>query len=83
MQVISIKIVNKMKNIDKNIVALGFVSFWSDMALNMVTTVLPIYIIFILKEGVDKLSYILAIATVVFYGFRFIFGYLSDRYIGI
>ena len=65
---------------NKNIIALGFVSFFTDMASNMVTTILPIYVVFSLHNGVDKLGYILAIATMVSYGFRFLFGYLSDKY---
>ena len=69
-----------MTKINKNIIALGFVSFFTDMASNMVTTILPIYVVFSLHNGVDKLGYILAIATMVSYGFRFLFGYLSDKY---
>ncbi len=67
------------KNINKNIIALGFVSFFTDMASSMVTTVLPLYIVYILHSGVDKLGFVLAVATFVSYGFRFLFGYLSDR----
>jgi len=66
--------------LNKNIIALGFVSFFTDMASNMVTTILPIYVVFGLHNGVDKLGYILAIATIISYGFRFLFGYLSDKY---
>lgn len=65
--------------INKNIIALGFVSFFTDMASSMVTSVLPIYIVYVLHEGVDKLGYIVAIATFVSYAFRLLFGYLSDR----
>ena len=66
--------------INKNIIALGFVSFFTDMASSMVTTILPIYIVYILHEGVDKLGFIVAITTFVSYAFRMLFGYLSDRY---
>ncbi len=66
--------------INKNIIALGFVSFFTDMASSMITSVLPLFIVYILHEGVDKLGFIVGIATFVSYGFRFIFGYLSDRY---
>jgi len=66
--------------IDKNIIALGFVSFFTDMASSMITTILPLYIVYILHDGVDKLGFILAIATFISYGFRFLFGYLSDRF---
>ncbi|MDX1808139.1 MAG: MFS transporter [Sulfurospirillaceae bacterium] len=69
-----------MKNIDKNIIYLGWVSFFTDMASNMVTTLLPIFIIYVLHEGVDKLGIIIAIATFISYIFRIVFGYLSDRF---
>jgi len=67
-------------NINKNIIGMGFVSFFTDMASAMVTTILPIYIVYILGQGVDKLGYVIAIATFVSYAFRFVFGYLSDKY---
>ena len=66
--------------INKNIIALGFVSFFTDMASSMVTSILPLFVVYILQEGVDKLGFIIAVATFVSYGFRFIFGYLSDKY---
>ena len=50
------------------------------MASSMVTTILPIYIVFILHEGVDKLGFVIALATFVSYAFRILFGYISDRY---
>jgi len=65
--------------LNKNIIALGFVSFFTDMASSMVTTILPLYIVFILHQGVDKLGFIVAIATFVSYAFRVLFGYLSDK----
>ncbi|WP_024790369.1 MFS transporter [Lebetimonas sp. JH292] len=66
--------------INKNIVALGFVSFFTDMASSMVTSILPLFIVYVLNEGVDKLGYVVAIATFVSYIFRIFFGFLSDRY---
>ena len=65
---------------NKNIIALGFVSFFTDMASSMVTSILPLFVVYILQEGVDKLGFIVATATFVSYGFRFVFGYLSDKY---
>lgn len=65
---------------NKNIIALGFVSFFTDMASSMVTTILPIYIVYILHEGVDTLGFVIAISTFVSYAFRILFGYLSDKY---
>lgn len=69
-----------MKTIDKNIILLGRVSFFTDMASNMVTTILPIFVVYILNEGVDKLGIIIAISTFVSYAFRILFGYISDKY---
>ena len=65
--------------VNKNIISLGFVSFFTDMASSMVTSVLPIYLVYVLHEGVDKLGFVVAIATFVSYMFRILFGYLSDR----
>ncbi len=66
--------------INKNVVALGFVSFFTDMASSMITPILPLFIVYILNEGIDKLGFVVAIATFVSYAFRILFGYLSDRY---
>ena len=66
--------------IHKNVIALGFVSFFTDMASSMVTSILPLFIVYSLHEGVDKLGFVVAVATFVSYAFRVLFGYLSDRY---
>ena len=50
------------------------------MASSMVTTLLPIFIIYVLNEGVDKLGIIIAVSTFVSYAFRILFGYFSDKY---
>jgi len=68
-----------MNSINKNIVYLGWVSFFTDFASSMVTILVPVYVVFILQQGVDKLGITIAIATFVSYFFRIIFGYLSDR----
>lgn len=69
-----------MTKIDKNIFYLGLVSFFTDMASSMVTTLLPIFIVFVLHESVDKLGIVIAVSTFVSYIFRLLFGYLSERY---
>ncbi|QOP43446.1 MFS transporter [Sulfurimonas sediminis] len=69
-----------MKTIDKNVVYIGWVSFFTDMSSNMVTTLLPVFVVYVLNEGVDKLGIIIAIATFISYAFRILFGYLSDKY---
>ncbi len=66
--------------INKNVVALGFVSFFTDMASSMITPILPLFIVYVLNEGVDKLGFVVAVATFVSYAFRILFGYLSDKY---
>ena len=66
--------------INKNIIALGFVSFFTDMASSMVTSILPLFIVYTLHEGVDKLGYIVAISTFISYAFRVVFGYMSDKF---
>lgn len=65
---------------NKNIYYLGFVSFFTDLASAMIKPVLPIYIVYILHDGVDKLGVVVAIATFVSYTFRVLFGYLSDKF---
>jgi len=69
-----------MKNIDKNIVMLGMVSFFTDMASAMINPILPIFVVSILQEGMDKLGIIVAAATFVSYALRLISGYISDKY---
>ncbi|WP_415396097.1 MFS transporter [Sulfurimonas sp. CS5] len=69
-----------MRSINKNIVFLGFVSFFADMASSMLMTILPIFMVYVLHEGVDKLGIVIAIATFISYAFRILFGYLSDKY---
>ena len=65
--------------IHKNVIYLGLVSFFTDMASSMVTTLLPIFVVYVLHQGVDKLGIIIAIATFVSYALRIISGYLSDK----
>ncbi len=69
-----------MKNIDKNVVMLGWVSFFTDMASAMITPILPIFVVVVLHEGMDKLGIIVAVATFVSYALRLLSGYISDRY---
>lgn len=69
-----------MKTIDKNVVMLGWVSYFTDMATAMIQPILPLFIVLILHEGMDKLGFIVAVATFVSYAMRLLSGYLSDRY---
>lgn len=69
-----------MKDINKNIVALWFVSFFTDMASSILTPLIPILVIYILKDNVAELWYVLAITTFVSYLFRILFWYFADKY---
>ncbi|ACM93570.1 putative permeases of the major facilitator superfamily [Nautilia profundicola AmH] len=64
----------------KEVLILGFVSFFTDMASAMITTTFPLFLVYVLKNGVDKLGFVIGIATFVSYFFRVIFGILSDKY---
>jgi MFS family permease len=68
-----------MKHIDKNVVLLGFVSYFTDMASAMINPILPVFIVYILHESVDKLGIIVAVSTFVSYALRLVSGYISDR----
>jgi len=69
-----------MKHIDSNVIAMGWVSFFTDMASSMVTTLLPIFVVYVLDESVEKLGVVIATATFVSYALRILFGYLSEKY---
>lgn len=69
-----------MKSIDPNVVRLGWVSYFTDLASAMVNPVLPIFVVTVLHEGIDKLGVIVALATFVSYALRLVSGYLADRY---
>ncbi len=59
---------------------LGWVSFFTDMASAMVIPILPIFVVVVLDEGMDKLGIIVAISTFASYALRLVSGYISDRY---
>ncbi|MFT4940216.1 MAG: hypothetical protein ACI88A_003268, partial [Paraglaciecola sp.] len=40
---------------NKNIIALGFVSFFTDIASSMVTPLIPIFVVYFLHEDVQTL----------------------------
>lgn len=69
-----------MGKIDKNIVYLGWVSYFTDMASAMINPILPVFVVSILHEGYDKLGIVIAVATFVSYALRLVSGYISDRY---
>jgi len=69
-----------MKTINKNVVMLGLVSYFTDFASAMITPILPIFIVTVLHEGMDKLGLIVAVATFISYGLRVVSGYIADRF---
>jgi MFS family permease len=69
-----------MKSIDKNVVMLGLVSYFTDFASAMITPILPIFVVTILHEGMDRLGLIVAAATFVSYSLRIFSGYIADRF---
>jgi MFS family permease len=69
-----------VKGIDKNIIYLGWVSYFTDMASAMINPILPIFVVSVLHEGYDKLGFIVAVATFISYALRLLSGYISDRY---
>ncbi|MEJ2469206.1 MAG: MFS transporter, partial [Campylobacterales bacterium] len=69
-----------MKSIDPNVVRLGWVSYFTDLSSAMVNPLLPIFVVTVLHEGMDKLGIIVALATFVSYALRLLSGYLADRY---
>lgn len=69
-----------MLKVSPNILALGWVSFFTDMATAMIKPLIPIYVVLVLNQGMDKLGYVLAITTLVSYLLRWVGGYLSDKF---
>ncbi len=69
-----------MKTINKNVVMLGIVSYFTDFASAMITPILPIFVVTVLHEGMDKLGLIVAVATFISYGLRIFSGYIADRF---
>ena len=66
--------------IDRNIWYLGWVSYFTDLASSVVTTLLPLFVVYVLDQGVDKLGVVIALATFVSYALRILFGYISQRF---
>lgn len=66
--------------INRNVILLGWVSYFTDMASAMITPVLPVFVVVVLHEGADRLGFIVAIATFLSYALRLLSGYISDRF---
>ncbi len=65
---------------NKNIWMLGWVSFFTDMATAMIKPMIPIYVVVVLQQGVDKLGIVVAVTTFVSFFLRWLGGWLSDSY---
>jgi len=68
-----------MKN-NQNIWMMGWVSFFTDLASAMIKPIIPIYVVLVLHEGVDKLGVVVAISTFVSFALRWFGGWLSDYF---
>lgn len=68
-----------MKKVPKNVFILGLVSFFNDMASEMVYPIVPIFLTSILKVSTPIVGLIEGIAEATASLGKFIFGYLSDK----
>ena len=59
---------------------MGLVSYFTDFASAMITPILPIFVVIVLHEGMDKLGLIVAVATFISYGLRVFSGYIADKF---
>ncbi len=65
---------------NNNVLWMGVVSFFTDFASSLVMPILPIFVVLVLDQGVDKFGLVVATTTLVSYLLRFVGGALSDRY---
>lgn len=72
--------VNKPSRLPANVFWMSVVSFFTDFASSLAVPLIPVFIVLVLNQGVDKLGLVLAITTLISYALRFIGGILSDRY---
>ena len=64
----------------KNIWLMGWVSFFTDTATAMIKPIIPIYVVVVLHQGVDKLGIVVAVSTFISFALRWLGGWLSDYY---
>jgi MFS family permease len=69
-----------MWNLNKNVIAIGWVSFFTDMASAMLVPVIPIFVVTVLNDGADKLGIIIAASSFLSYFLRFFAGLLAEKY---
>jgi len=63
----------------KNVVALGFVSFFTDVSTEMILGILPIYVVTELKASKAALGLMEGLAELANYVFRLLSGIVSDK----
>lgn len=69
----------KAKKIPRNVFVLGLVSFFNDVASEMVYPIVPIFLTSVLKASTSAIGLIEGIAEATASITKFFFGYLSDR----
>ncbi len=65
---------------NKNILYLGLVSFFTDFATALINPILPTFIVVYLHQSPKELGIVIAVATFISYVLRIISGYISDRF---
>ena len=74
-----IKLKQSVNKVPKNVIVLGLVSFFNDIASEMVYPIVPIFLSSVLKVSTPIIGIIEGIAEATASLGKFIFGYLSDR----
>lgn len=69
----------KKQKIPKNVIILGLVSFFNDVASEMVYPIVPIFLTSVLKASTTAVGLIEGIAEATASITKFLFGYLSDK----
>lgn len=67
------------RNLPKNVVILGIVSFFNDVASEMIYPIVPLFLTMVLHAPVSVVGLIEGIAEATSSIMKFLFGYLSDR----
>lgn len=63
-----------------NIWMMGWVSFFTDLASAMIKPIIPVYVVLVLHEGVDKLGVVVAVSTFISFSLRWLGGWVSDYF---
>ncbi|MBI5127345.1 MFS transporter [Candidatus Roizmanbacteria bacterium] len=69
-----------MKKIPRNVVVLGIVSFFNDLAAEMIYPIVPIFLTTVLKTSIPVIGLIEGIAEATAAGGKYVFGALSDYF---